>query len=122
MFRYILITGVVLVALMTFQLYEVSYNTNDIRGNIKLLKAEISKEKENINILRFKLNQAQRPENIKRLTDGLLKLQPQQVDQFTTISQLPAQVAVRLPEPVETPNIGTLLLLESDPIADLLNQ
>lgn len=122
MFRYILITGVVLVALMTFQLYEVSYNTNDIRGNIKLLKAEISKEKENINILRFKLNQAQRPENIKRLTDGLLKLQPQQVDQFTTISQLPAQVAVRLPEPVETPDIGTLLLLESDPIADLLNQ
>lgn len=122
MFRYILIAGVVLVGLMTFQLYEVSYNTNDIRGSIRLLKAEIIKEKEKINVLRFNLSQAKTPENIKILSDNLLKLVPQKVEQFVTMEQLPAQVAVRLPDPQGSPGITTLLDSDYDPIADLLNQ
>ena len=119
MFRYILIAGIVLVSLMTFQLYEVSYNTNDIRGDIRLLKAEIVKEKEKINLLRLELTAAQTPQNIKRLNDSLLQLKPQKIDQFITMSQMPEKVAILLPE-------ANGLSLEDqqifDPIADLLTQ
>ncbi|MBL1241550.1 MAG: hypothetical protein COB13_006850 [OCS116 cluster bacterium] len=119
MFRYILIAGIVLVSLMTFQLYEVSYNTNDIRGDIRLLKAEISNEKEKINLLRLELSQAHNPKNLRRLNDSLLQLKPQRVDQFITMNQMPERVAILLPE------TGGLTLedqLIKDPIGDLLAQ
>ncbi|NRA86022.1 MAG: hypothetical protein HRU28_01240 [Rhizobiales bacterium] len=89
MFRYLLIAGIILVSLMTFQLYEVSYNTNDIRSNIRLLKTEITREKEKINVLRSELSAAKSPDNLKKLSDSLLKLTPQEIDQFITIDQLP---------------------------------
>lgn len=119
MFRYILIAGIVLVSLMTFQLYEVSYNTNDIRSDIRLLKAEIVNEKEKINLLRLELNKAQTPENIQRLNDSLLQLKPQKIDQFISMAQMPEKVAIRLPE---TDGLTLEDLLISDPIADLLTQ
>lgn len=108
---------------MTFQLYEVSYNTNDIRGNIRLLKAEITREKEKINMLRVELSAAKRPENLQRLSDNLLQLKPQKVDQFITIAQMPEQYAKALPE-VDS-GIDSLLaadLIINDPIADLIAQ
>ncbi|PCI86783.1 MAG: hypothetical protein COB24_08525 [Hyphomicrobiales bacterium] len=119
MFKYILIAGIVLVSLMTFQLYEVSYNTNDIRGDIRLLKAEIITEKEKINLLRLELNKAQSPENIQRLNDSLLQLKPQKIDQFITISQMPEKVAILLPEPDNLIVGGQQIV---DPIGNLLAQ
>lgn len=98
MFRYLLIAGTVLVSLMTFQLYEVSYNTNDIRQNIKLLKSEIAEEKQRINNLRAELSRAKKPENIKKLNAELLQLSTQKVEQFVTIDQLPTKVVKPLPE------------------------
>lgn len=119
MFRYILIAGIVLVSLMTFQLYEVSYNTNDIRGNIRLLKTEISIEKEKINMLRVELSQAKRPENIQKLNAGLLQLKPQKIEQFITMNQMPEKVAIMLPEPNKL-TVEDLKI--SDPIGDFLTQ
>lgn len=98
MFRYVLIAGIVLVSIMTFQLYEVSYNTNDVRTNIKLLKAEITKEKQNINNLRFELSAAKQPQNIQKLNDELLHLVPQKIEQLISIKQLPFKIAKALPE------------------------
>lgn len=98
MFRYLLIAGTILVSLMTFQLYEVSYNTNDIRQNIKLLKAEIVDEKQRINNLRAALSRAKQPQNIKRLNSELLQLSAQKIDQFVTVDQLPSKVVKPLPE------------------------
>ncbi|MCJ8324520.1 MAG: hypothetical protein HRU29_06325 [Rhizobiales bacterium] len=98
MFRYLLIAGTILVSLMTFQLYEVSYNTNDIRQNIKLLKAEIVDEKQRINNLRAALSRAKQPQNIKQLNLELLQLSAQKIDQFVTIDQLPYKLVTRLPE------------------------
>ncbi len=98
MFRYLLISGIVLVSLMTFQLYEVSYNSNDVRNNINLLKAEIIKEKEKINNLKVELAYAKRPENIQSLNNNLLGLKPQKIDQFINIDQLPDAYIKPLPE------------------------
>ncbi len=94
MSRYLLIAGIILVSLITFQLYEVSYNTNDIRKNIKLLKTEILIEKEKINNLKATLSNAKSPKNIAKLNDNLLKLQPQNIEQFVTIDKLPVRIEI----------------------------
>lgn len=98
MFRYLLIAGIILVSLTTFQLYEVSYSTNDVRSNISLLKAEIVREKERINKLRFKISEAKKPSNLANLNHDYIKLVPQKIEQFITIEQLPAEKVAPLPE------------------------
>jgi hypothetical protein len=70
-------------------LYTVKYDAQVEIRRIKVLKVEIRKEAETINILRAEWSYLNQPERLKRLAERYTKLMPLNANQIVTVNNLP---------------------------------
>ena len=109
MMKLVNIALVLAALLMAFALYKVKYDAVASVREIAVLKAEIAREKETINILRAEWSHLNQPERVERLARKFIGLDMLSADQIMRMNQLPEGRAPANDPYGNRPTIGDLM-------------
>ncbi len=93
---------------MAFALYKIKYDALAATREITVLKAEIVRERDTINILRAEWSHLVQPERLETLSRKFLELDVLSADQIVRLVELPAGATVTDPY-ANQPTIGDLM-------------